>query len=265
MTSGYSTCRSMTADRDYIKLSPFPQARIETFRQQFTQCYFSNVQGGRLDVDRFAAQVAEILKLNTNTVRLAVMTSVEDEPLQTESQVRRAMYRLAANFKRLRRGLACPLQTENVGVHWARAWIAGMEALPQQQGREMRMKLAFRVLSGPLAGSQVYDICRVKAAAAIYTTLTERPRRCRYQTPWQLTQLRCVLLLSMAGGDSRIDKVTVTAAMVAANAKLTRLRSRQLHRCPFGRSHDCAACPVGMNECGLSVIPLDTKLLQRKD
>lgn len=207
-------------------------------------------------------QIATAMGLNRPLVVAAIGPSLSDlsQNYDNTAVKRRCAYRLAANADRLASGWACPAGDYAAGELCA-ATVTGVEAVLDAGGSRYRHSVAYRVLSGRAAGSQVIDSFPQNVLKAIYGQLTGWPRDCRPYNSQLLVGMRLAITLKRDMGVIKADKIGVTRSQRASNVQLTRSRFRSHHDCPVGFGIDCVHCRVGVSECRLSVLPIDTNLL----
>jgi hypothetical protein len=246
----------MSEDELFVRLPPFRRKlvyqRFSALMRLFTLC----------DEVPTAAQVATAIGLNKPVAVAAVGPSLSDLAKSYTSAIvrRKCAYRLAANADRLAAGWACPSGDYAAGELCA-ACVTGVELVLDAGGSWHRHNIGYRVLSGRAAGSQVVDSCRANVLRAIYGQLTGWPRGCHPYSPPLMVGLTLALTLKRDMGLLVADKIGVTRSQRARNVQLTRKRFREHHDCPVGFGVDCSNCMVGMSECQLSVLPIDTNLL----
>lgn len=208
--------------------------------------------------------VSRKLKLTSKACIDAVAASLDDVIKMekvSSAVIRRCARRLAVNVNRLAQGWSCPYAPMTVPEHWAMCEIEGFERF--KKGQEWRVKIAYRILTGRLAGRRYIDVMKSQAVSFLYGVCTGYPRKCGYQTPRQLMFLRCVLRLSMHDESINCVGYGITKPFRASNIKLTRSRVRNISTCPFGSALDCVNCPVGSNECNRSVLSISTHLVRK--
>jgi len=144
---------------------------------------------------------------------------------------------------------------------WEHAIIADVVHVQHVLRAKPRISLAYRILSGPVAGVQVLENANASFGSVLFRLCAGYPRGVRYETPLQLIGLRLGVSLGNAGGRLAVKGHDISSGLVPVNAKLTRSRLRVLAVCPFGGTVDCVLCPVGRNECKRSMNPESTQLI----
>lgn len=177
----------------------------------------------------------------------------------TPVSIHRCAYRLSANVDLLKQGISVPYAPMTVPPYWTIGEIVGFERV--KTSKEWQLKIAYRILTGRLAGRRFIDTVQPHVGKVIYGVCTGYPRKCGYQTPRQLMFLKCALYLSLHESRYECEQIGISKSLRAANVKLTRSRFRNISTCPFGSSLDCVNCPVGMNECDRSVHGIRTSLI----
>jgi hypothetical protein len=246
----------MSEDDLFVKLPPFRRTRVH---QRFSSLMRLFELSPSVPT---AEQVARAIGLDKPLAVSAVGPSLSDLTKGYASAIvrRKCAYRLAANADRLAAGWACPAGDYAAGELCA-ARVTGIEVVLDAGGSRHRHNIGYRVLSGRAAGSQVVDSCQANVIRAIYGQLTGWPRGCHPYSATLMVGLELALTLKRDMGLLTADKLGVTRSQRARNVQLTRKRFREHHDCPVGFGLDCSNCMVGMSECRLSVLPIDTNLL----
>lgn len=194
------------------------------------------------------------------TVKVLRVSVLDDEWPDTKA-VRQTLYRLAANYMRIRDGLAVPVRNNGVPSHLAYARLVCVTRRSNDKDDD-GARLTYHVESGPLAGKLIDDVIKIRAARWHYFAMVGPVRRCGYKTPYQLAGLRCVLTIEASMSGTKIERVSMTQSLLTKNVALARKRSRACNPCQYGVAVDCFRCRVGTNECSLAVLPVVTNFLQ---
>jgi len=247
-----------------VKMPPFAAKKIRSIFERLWAAHseLSHVKDveDRKEQWLHAASHALVGKHLQETVRV-LRVSVLDDDWTNAKVMRQSFYRLAANYERIRAGLAVPNRGDGVLSHMAYARLVYVTRRSDDKDDD-NAKLVYHVESGPLAGKIIEDVIKIRAARWHYFAMVGPVRRCGYKTPYQLAGLRCVLTVEAGLSGTKIERVSVTQSLLTKNVALVRKRSRACTPCPYGMSVDCFRCRVGTNECGLAVLPIITNFLQ---
>ena len=257
------------SESEFIKLPSFPHRQVTADFRKMQAVIEDAIASVDYAPDRgwLAGELAKVIGQEVGRPQKAIRASIDDlydSYPPSQATVRRVAYRLAANKKRLMQGFASLGKTNYVAPHWARAKICGVEFIPKPYRQQTYLYVAWRVLSGRLAGEQIIERVSIKSAWAVLRMAVGWRNRIPRVTPKQLMYLEAALVIDTNDdGSIRIEKRGITQAMRSSNVKLTKQRSRNHNPCPYGRRADCWQCPVGINECDRSVVPLPTNRLKK--
>lgn len=224
-------------------------------------------ESGGLGIERLLSYfIGRDLKSTAKASVDAIVASLDDLVPWPASNaaMRRCAYRLSANKDRIRDGFPAEHAPLTVPTDWVIAQIVGIEQV-RKPDREPRLAIAYRLLTGRLAGRQYRTEVKRTVARGIYGTLTGWPRKCSFETPKLLVGLQCVLSIGLYDQKLVSEHMGISKSLRAANVKLTRSRVRKLASCPHGSQLDCVLCPVGVNECDRSMQVTATQLLKGRN
>lgn len=257
----------MTKDENFISLPAFRHAKIAELTSVIKPIIVEYLgDGSAARTPRIlSCVIAKKLGLNHQLASIdAIAASLDDvfggKPPSIQV-IHRCAYRLAANEDLIRQGIAVPYNPMTVPEYWAISEIVGFERVKKE--KEWRLKIAYRILTGRLAGRRFIDTVKPHVAQVIYGVCTGYPRKCPYTTPRQLMFMKCALQISLHESRYTCEHIGISKTLRSANVKLTRSRFRNISTCPFGSALDCVNCPVGMNECDRSVHGIKTNLIRK--
>lgn len=185
-------------------------------------------------------------------------------PEVTKQLQRRTMHRLAANKLLLQRGVAAPVNPRLLKPQWAVAIVKDVKLLDEPGSDGNPARIRWLIYSGPLAGKRFTQHIKHDTDGEIYQNCAGKPRKCPYESPKQLLNMRAALLLGFSEGDFVFDEqLGITRKLRSHNVELAHQRSRAYEGCQFRVPVDCVHCHVGVNECERSLNKSPTELVKR--